>query len=155
MKQKTFRIDQTEFFGPFAKIAASMSEEEWAYSSFASKIADEISEYMEKKGITKAQLADRMGKSRPYITKVLRGDANMTLKTFTSLLHHLGAKGDVHISNKNDGLQWMAVVCKRRKSQQEKRASYSGSLRDSDFVSVSEQRVFCECSQGTSAVTAA
>lgn len=155
MTQKTVRVDEVEFFGPFAEIAASMSEEEWAYSSFTGKIADEISEYMGKKGITKAQLADRMGKSRPYITKVLRGDANMTFKTFISLLHHLGAKANVHISNKNDGLQWMAVANKRRKSQEEKRTSYSGSLRDENFVSVSNQREYWACPQGAPAVAAA
>lgn len=139
--KKSVRIGEAEFFGPFADIASSISEEEWAYSSFAGNVADEIAEYMEKRGISKAELAKRMDKSRPYVTKVLRGDANMTFRTFTSLLHHLEAKVDVHISNRDDGLQWMAVATNRHRSNDVdvERVKYS-SPQNKEFVSVSSAR---------------
>jgi transcriptional regulator with XRE-family HTH domain len=44
-----------------------------------------LTEVMEKKGITRAQLAQRLGKTKAYVTQVLRGNHNMTLRTLADL----------------------------------------------------------------------
>jgi transcriptional regulator with XRE-family HTH domain len=40
---------------------------------------------MDDKGITQAALAEKIGTSPAYISKVMRGDANFTLATMTKL----------------------------------------------------------------------
>lgn len=44
-----------------------------------------ICEIMENKGISRADLARRLGKSRAWVTKLLRGDRNLTLKTIVDV----------------------------------------------------------------------
>lgn len=49
------------------------------------EFTDELSIAMESKGLSKADLADRVGCSKAYITKVLRGTTNFTLETMAKL----------------------------------------------------------------------
>jgi transcriptional regulator with XRE-family HTH domain len=53
-------------------------------------IANIVSELMEKQKITKADLARHIGCSKGYITQVLDGTKNLTLKTVSNLLFELG-----------------------------------------------------------------
>ena len=46
---------------------------------------------MGEQGITKAELARRVGKSRAYVTQTLTGDRNMTLGTLASFADALDA----------------------------------------------------------------
>lgn len=45
------------------------------------EVTELIAEAMQDKGVTKAELAKRLGKSRSFVTQLLDGTANMTLKT--------------------------------------------------------------------------
>ena len=49
-----------------------------------------IFELMEKTGVTKAELARRVGRTRGYLTQVLDGNRNMTLRTLAELTTALG-----------------------------------------------------------------
>lgn len=53
-------------------------------------MTEQICEIMEAKGISRADLARQLGKSRAWVTKVLRGDRNLTLKTITDVFWELG-----------------------------------------------------------------
>src|SRR5512143_4311051 len=46
---------------------------------------------MDSQGVTKAELARRVGKSRAYVTQSLSGDRNMTLRTFAGFADALDA----------------------------------------------------------------
>ena len=50
-----------------------------------------IEALMDAQGVTKAELARRVGKSRAYVTQSLSGDRNMTLSTFAGLADALDA----------------------------------------------------------------
>ena len=45
-----------------------------------------IEEVMEEKGIRKKELAERLGRSKGYITQLLDGRANMTLRTVADVM---------------------------------------------------------------------
>jgi len=45
---------------------------------------------MDNKSVSKTQLADSLGKSKSFVTKLLKGNANMTLKTMVSVANALG-----------------------------------------------------------------
>ena len=49
-----------------------------------------ICEAMDRRGVTRAELARRAGKSRGMITQLLSGGRNMTLRTLSDLGFHLG-----------------------------------------------------------------
>ncbi|HEY2120649.1 MAG TPA: helix-turn-helix transcriptional regulator [Candidatus Acidoferrum sp.] len=49
-----------------------------------------ISRAMEQQGVSKTELAKRIGKSKAYVTQVLGGQTNMTLRTLSDLAAALG-----------------------------------------------------------------
>jgi len=49
-----------------------------------------ISRALEDQSVSRAQLAKRIGKSKAYVTQVLRGQNNMTLRTLSDLADALG-----------------------------------------------------------------
>ncbi len=53
---------------------------------------------MEAQGVTRAELARRLGTSQAYVTRVLSGNANFTLKTMSKLASALGMQLDVGLS---------------------------------------------------------
>ena len=58
---------------------------------------ERICELMEQKNISRADLARKLGKSRAYITRLLNGQPNLTLKTLTQIAVALGEGIDVFI----------------------------------------------------------
>ncbi len=54
------------------------------------EVTELLCELMEKEGVTRAELARRVGTSPPYVTKVLRGRTNLTLKSVSDLFFALG-----------------------------------------------------------------
>ena len=42
---------------------------------------------MQENGVNRAELAKRLGVSRPFVTKLLNGNPNMTIKTMVHLAH--------------------------------------------------------------------
>ncbi|ASN68820.1 hypothetical protein 7AX3_78 [uncultured Caudovirales phage] len=58
-------------------------------------VTEEILIIMEDKGITKKDLADKLGKSKAYISQLLSGSKNMTLRTLSDLCFALGVKPSV------------------------------------------------------------
>jgi transcriptional regulator with XRE-family HTH domain len=52
---------------------------------------------MERVSMTKAQLADRLGTSPAYVSRVMKGDVNFTLETMTKIAMATGGRLDVRI----------------------------------------------------------
>jgi transcriptional regulator with XRE-family HTH domain len=55
------------------------------------RVTNVISELMEEQNIKKVDLAERVGCSKGYITQILDGTANLTLKTISNVLFELGS----------------------------------------------------------------
>jgi transcriptional regulator with XRE-family HTH domain len=64
-----------------------------------------IFEIMQEQGVSKAQLAERLGKSRAWVGKILSGEQNMTIRTLVTLLNELGHDVDfeVHVQSEEPG----------------------------------------------------
>ena len=54
------------------------------------EVTELLCEQMEKQQVTRAELARRLGFSPPYVSKLLSGNTNMTLKTISDLFYALG-----------------------------------------------------------------
>ena len=51
-----------------------------------------ILERMQEAGVSRSQLAERLGKSKSFISQILDGSANMTLRTVSDLFSALGRR---------------------------------------------------------------
>ncbi len=67
---------------------------------------EEIYGRMEALGLRKSQLAERLGTSPAYVTKILGGDANFTLKTMVRLARALDASVHVHVAPDACRVRW-------------------------------------------------
>lgn len=53
---------------------------------------ESLARRMEEQGVSRAELARRLGTSQAYVTKVLRGNVNFTLATLVKLARAVGAQ---------------------------------------------------------------
>lgn len=70
-------------------------------SGIAVVFAVNVNLLMQEKGIGRSELADRTGLSSQYITKMLRGDANLTLDAMVKIAMVVDAKVDIRLA-RND-----------------------------------------------------
>ncbi len=73
------------------------NDPEYVAVGLALQFIEEILEIMEAKGISRSQLAERMGVSRAYVTRLLDAPPNLTLKSICQVAMALGAKPEVHL----------------------------------------------------------
>ena len=64
-------------------------EPHYKLAGLIEEVSDRIHELMEEQGVSKSELAARVGVSRARIGALLSGDQNMTLKTVAKLLDGL------------------------------------------------------------------
>jgi transcriptional regulator with XRE-family HTH domain len=62
------------------------------------EITEHIANLMEKKGVRKKELAERLGRSKGYITQLLDGRTNMTLRTVADVMWALDSSLKVDVS---------------------------------------------------------
>ena len=54
------------------------------------EVTELICEIMEQKNVSRSELADRLGRTKGYITQLLDGRANMTIRTLADVFGALG-----------------------------------------------------------------
>lgn len=59
--------------------------------------AEAIWEQMERRGVTQAEVAAALGKTKAYVSQVLSGDRNMTLRTLADIAFAIGSQVDVRL----------------------------------------------------------
>ena len=57
---------------------------------------------MKKRGVNRKELAGRLGTSPAYITRVLKGDANFTIKSMVKLVRALDGSLTIHVIPKEE-----------------------------------------------------
>lgn len=75
---------------PLQAIERIRASEEYGVQYAMLEFSEAVIRRMAELGLSKADLAKRMGKSKAYVTKVLRGDANLTVRTQIALCRALG-----------------------------------------------------------------
>lgn len=77
------------------------STEEFHVETAKLQFAIELKRVMERDGLSNAELADRLGVSRPMVSKVLKGDANLTIETMVRVAKCLN--GQLYLKILRDG----------------------------------------------------
>ena len=78
----------------FAKREKGNRARDLARGSYLFRVTEDILVAMEDLGVTKAELAKRLGKSKPRITQLLSGSSNMTIGTLSDIAVELGLNLD-------------------------------------------------------------
>jgi transcriptional regulator with XRE-family HTH domain len=81
-----------------ALFSAAQAHEEYWTERVILEFTEELTQWMELRGVSRKELAERIGSSQPYITKVLKGDVNFTLATMVKLARALGAELRIQLS---------------------------------------------------------
>lgn len=98
-----------EITGALAHVIDEFSELDKAYYDYIDDLSDKIYAAMEGKGMSKADLARATGKSRSWVTKVLSGDNNMTMKTFVAIVHAMHMKAETEIVENQAVASWKHI----------------------------------------------
>lgn len=54
------------------------------------EMTEKVCRLMREQGVTRSELAERIGKSKSHVTQLLSGGQNLTLRTLSDMLHALG-----------------------------------------------------------------
>lgn len=64
----------------------------WAQEGLVLEGSELVARLMNESGVTRSELAKRIGKTRSYVTQLLSGSRNMTLRTLADIAFALGAE---------------------------------------------------------------
>ena len=81
-------------------------------------VTEAVSAVMQEAGISKAQLAKRMGRTKGFITQLLSGGRNLTLRTLAGLADALEARVAITVSQNRDSRSVKATPIHLSSSQQ-------------------------------------
>jgi transcriptional regulator with XRE-family HTH domain len=65
--------------------------------ALAAEASEVIARLMAERSVSRADLARRLNKSRAWVTQLLSGKANMTVRTLAEVAHVLGAEVKLHV----------------------------------------------------------
>lgn len=74
------------------------------------EFAEEMLRRMEQEGVSRAELARRMGTSPAYVTKILRGTTNFTLESMVRVSRALKSDLLVHMSPEGARTHWFDEI---------------------------------------------
>jgi plasmid maintenance system antidote protein VapI len=84
---------------------AEASADYWIASPIID-FTEDLCRLMNEQGVSRAELARRIGTSRAYITRLLGGSANFTLGTMVKLAMALDGVVHIHIADKRAITHW-------------------------------------------------
>lgn len=73
------------------------------------EVTEAIWEAIEAEGITKTELANRMGATKGYVSQLLSGSRNMTLRTLSDICRALGRKPTIIVDTMRGVEKWQTV----------------------------------------------
>jgi len=101
--------------GFISQYMEQMDQVEIDFGQLALSVSEELAKKMKEKNISKADLANRLQTSRAYVTKILSGDANLSLKTLAKLQNALESRFEFSLSTKiEDNISFKVYKPKNR-----------------------------------------
>ncbi len=94
-------IDREAFARDVRKL---MDEPSFKAGAIKDQFIHNILKALDEEGISQSELAKRWGKSRQYLSKLLKEDkrVNYTIDTMVNVMHHLGRRVEVHYPRMNE-----------------------------------------------------
>jgi transcriptional regulator with XRE-family HTH domain len=77
----------------FSEVFSRAEEQDEFWTELASiEFTEDLARWMEERRVSRAELAQSIGTSQPYISKVLKGNVNFTLASMVKLSRALGLR---------------------------------------------------------------
>ena len=76
---------------------------------------EELNRLAEIEGVSRAEIARRLGTSAAYVTKIFRGDVNFTIESMVKLARVIGARLHVHLALEGHQVRWFDLPRVERK----------------------------------------
>ncbi len=94
-------------------------EQDASYWTEDAKIefAVDVERKMQQLGLQRKDLAERIESSPAYVTKLLRGDANLTIESMAKVAYALGGRLSIHIAHVGSRTKWLDVIENPRRNQ--------------------------------------
>lgn len=97
----------------FAEIFKKAKEREtYLKASIILEFTEGLYGLMQDNNITRKELAERLGTTPAYVTKVLRGDVNFTIDSIVKLAKAAGGSVQIHIGQEQ--IRWFGVARKKK-----------------------------------------
>lgn len=107
---------------------------EYWVEQIQNRLFEQVESYMEKQELTQTELAEQLGVSKGYISQILNGNFNHTLKKLVNISLAVGVVPDIQFKNAK---AYSTQVCNKKTS---KEMNYTGItpeiIKDEKFVSV-------------------
>jgi DNA-binding Xre family transcriptional regulator len=81
-----------------------------AQEMLIAEVTEAIWSMMQEAGITKTDLAARLGTTKGYVSQLLSGSRNMTLRTLSDVCWALGKEPVLAIQGKTEGRDWHTLA---------------------------------------------
>ena len=94
-------------------LAGTEKSAKYAEEAALLEFTEELVRRMACEGVSRAELARRLGCSPAYITKVLRGPSNFTLASMARIAQALGCKLRMRMQPEGATAQWLEVLAER------------------------------------------
>jgi transcriptional regulator with XRE-family HTH domain len=88
---------------------AKQSDAYWSAKA-VHEFTEDLVRLMEQRGLTKSELAAKLGCSPAYVTKILRGNANFTVDSMVRLARAVDGCLTLHVGRSEDQTRWFDVV---------------------------------------------
>lgn len=79
----------------------SENERLWKREELIFNVTEDLLLLMEHRGITKAELAKRLSKSKSFVTQILSGNRNMTLGTLADIVYFLESDIKIKVADES------------------------------------------------------
>lgn len=90
-------------YNSFADLWANFEEDlEYLTEKNILEFTLQLYQFMDKRDVSKKELAELIGSSQAYITKVFKGNANFTIASMTKLVSALGGKLTIHVTGQEE-----------------------------------------------------
>jgi len=85
--------------------AAAQQHDEYWTERASLEFTEELTRWMEQQGLSRKDLAEKIGSSQAYITKILKGNVNFTLASMVKLTRALGAELRIELGQVKDAAE--------------------------------------------------
>jgi len=117
-----------------AMMAAARKTHAYKVETSIMEFTEELVRLMEDRGISKSELARKIGANPAYITKILRGTSNFTMDTLVKIATALDCEFRCHLQPGGHSTQWFDFL-------HEKPAQSCTAYNPGDYVNIDLSRV--------------
>lgn len=86
--------------------ASEVNTKLFAEEELILEVTEVIWEALERRNWTKAKLAESLGTSKSYVTQLLNGGRNITLRTLADIALVLGVQAKIRLYDKSEAGEW-------------------------------------------------